>query len=124
MRRLMHHLSCLVVVGVAGITTPALSAIIYESAESGPTGQTAGAGPLIDSDWYLCQNFEVTSTVRTGSIGGHFIEFGSGGEVFGAIIRLNGEFDFPTASDFGRQGDFIILKTRTFFHEHLLLFIG
>ncbi|MCP4246402.1 MAG: hypothetical protein GY778_05065 [bacterium] len=76
------------------------AAIIYESATSGPTGQTTGSGNTISDSFYLAVNFEVTTTVETGSVGGHLKDFASAGSVFGAIIRLAGPGDFATLADF------------------------
>ena len=74
--------------------------IIFESAASGPTQQVSGSGLLVGSDFYVAVNFQLTETVVTGSIGGHFTDFDAGAPIFGAIVSVDGMFDFVRVADF------------------------
>lgn len=69
--------------------------IIFECAASGPTGQSAGSGTTVSAQAYTAVNFQITSTVTTGSIGCHLIDFDDARAVFGAIVKLTGPNDFP-----------------------------
>ncbi|RJR25921.1 hypothetical protein C4578_00445, partial [Candidatus Microgenomates bacterium] len=69
--------------------------IIFECAASGPTGQSAGAGTTVSAQAYTAVNFQINSTVTTGSIGCHLIDFDDARPVFGAIVKLTGQNDFP-----------------------------
>lgn len=71
-------------------------AIIYESATLGPTGQSGGAS--VNSSQFLAVRFLASSSVTTGSIGGHLQGFVSGG-LFGAVVALTGSTDFPDSFD-------------------------
>lgn len=70
--------------------------LIYESAVTGPTLQTSGSGTLVDDTAFTAVNFQITSTVTTGSIGAHLTDFG-GGQIFGAIVALTGPGDIPNS---------------------------
>jgi hypothetical protein len=85
-------IACLLLGGLMTLTvSPASAALIYESAASGPTGQTSGGGNSINDAFYLAVNFQVVSPVQTGSIGGHLIGFGGGtssGPSFSLAVRV------------------------------------
>lgn len=90
---------CFIVLALLLTTASSASGgLIYESAISGPTLQTGGSGTSIDSSFYTAVNFQVTSTVTTGSIGAHMSGF-STNPVFGAIVALTGQFDFPDSAN-------------------------
>jgi hypothetical protein len=75
-------------------------ATIFETATSGPTGQTSGSGLSVDSSFFTAVNFEVTSTVVVRSVGGHLIASTQEGEtLFGAIVKLTGQYDYPDQPD-------------------------
>ena len=81
------------------IAASASAEIIYESAASGPIGQTSGSGYSVSSEFFLGVNFQVVSTVTTGSVGGHFLRSASDEPVFGAIVALDGPGDYPDTRD-------------------------
>src|SRR5262245_33094291 len=76
----------------------ARAGLIYESAISGPTLQTGGSGTVVDATGFTAVNFQISSTVTTGSIGAHLTDFG-GGQIFGAIVALTGPSDFPDSTN-------------------------
>lgn len=82
-----------VLIGLA-VSTPLSAGLIFESAATGPTLQNGGSGTLIDDTFYTAVNFQITSTVTTGSIGAHMYGFNSA-PVFGAIVALASQFDVP-----------------------------
>lgn len=90
------------IVGGAFISMLAVSlaraSLIYESAVSGPTLQSSGSATSIDAAFFTAVNFQITSTVTTGSIGAHMQGF-STNPVFGAIVALTGQFDFPDSAN-------------------------
>ena len=83
----------ILVIGVCALPTHA--AIVYQSAESGPTGQTSGSGVMVDNEFFAAVNFEVTQTVVTGRVGAHLFSFVDDGPVFAALVRLDGPLDVP-----------------------------
>jgi hypothetical protein len=93
-------------VGVVLSLSPHLSAaILYESGTLGPTGVTwsdlsSGAVPGINITGSVFNGvrFELTVSVITTEVGGHFAS-PMNGTFFGAIVELSGENDFPNSSD-------------------------
>jgi hypothetical protein len=80
-----------------GLAARSGAAPIYESATLGSIGQSSGL--IVDAGQFLGVRFEVTATVQTGSIGGHFYDSGFPGGFFAAIVTLTGPADFPDSSD-------------------------
>jgi hypothetical protein len=81
-----------VLVFLAALPSRADAGYIYESATLGTTGITSGFNPSVDDRQFVGVRFDVTSTVTTGTIGGHFGGFGN---FFGAIVALSGPTDVP-----------------------------
>jgi len=101
----LRLLAALFVVAI-GSASRAGGEIIFESAASGPTGQVSGAYNVVDSASFLGVNFQITSTVTTGSVGGHLNDFDEGAPIFGAIVALDGPSDVPNSSDLS-SGDLL-----------------
>ncbi len=76
---------------IIAMSTSLHAAFIYESATLGATGSTNG-GTSVNSSQFLGGRFQVTSTVTTTAIGGHFR---GSGTFFGAIVELTSLTDFP-----------------------------
>jgi hypothetical protein len=74
--------------------------IIYESATLGQTGQiptvALSAGATSGSVYYAGSRFHIDDYVNVTAIGGHFCgDEDSDGDLFGAIVQLNGPAAFP-----------------------------
>lgn len=90
-----------------GLTSFAAEAVlIYESAPSGPLATLGSPLPYGDLPPVVVENqslgvkFHVSTPVTTGSIGGYFGPYGSvESDIIGAIVRLNGPYDFPNSFD-------------------------
>jgi hypothetical protein len=87
-------------------TSPATSAVIYESATLGPTGigiqqllQGAAQGTNVADSNFAGARFRIDQPVATTAIGGHFIRGLADESFFGAIVQLTDEFDFPNSGD-------------------------
>ncbi len=86
-----------ILVAVLAVAECAEAGYIYQSATLGPTGQ--GGGVVVAEDQILGVRFDVTSTVTTGSIGGHFVSDTAAGPYFGAIVALSGPNAFPESNN-------------------------
>ncbi len=88
-------------VSVADDTTlaanPSADPYVFESAQIGPTALASG-GVGISPTQYLGVRFEVTSTVTTAMMGGHFRDPISR-NMFGAIVALTDANDVPDSAD-------------------------
>jgi hypothetical protein len=86
------------VLGLAARTSRASvsgnSELFYASATMGTPGQTGGLS--ISSGFEPGARFTVSSTVTINAIGGHI---GGTGSIYGALVRLNDDFDFPDSFD-------------------------
>jgi hypothetical protein len=87
-----------IVFGIAAIAlsagTVAAQTSFYERATQGPIGVTSGSGLAVSSTFFCGWRFEVTDgPIQTVNIGGHF--FAGSGQVFGAIVELDGPNDHP-----------------------------
>jgi hypothetical protein len=93
-------LAILSVVGPLAGFAPA--EIIYESGHLGPTGIPQGAVDAANVNAFVFNGvrFNLTSTVVTTQVGGHFVgPVGTTGTLFGAVIKLVDENDFPDSRD-------------------------
>jgi len=86
----------ILILGGMGFPQHVFATLIYESATLGSTGQSSGFG--INSNSFLGSRFSIIQTVEVSAIGGHMSEFGSGGDVFGAIVDMSGPI--PAGSPF------------------------
>ena len=84
-----------VVVVVLAWGQVAQAAPIFESALLGGTG--VGGGSAVSLNQFLGVRFELTETVETQLVGGHF--FAGSGTIFAALVALDGLTDFPDSSD-------------------------
>jgi len=101
----MNRLLLLMVLGVL-FSTPvvAQSAIIFESGNLGPTGLSRD--DLLNSEpsinltvsVYGGVRFQLSQPVLITQVGGHFVD-SSNGTLFGAIVALDDENDFPDSND-------------------------
>jgi len=76
--------------------------IIFETATQGPSAPIAPDNYTVTSVQFLGARFVVDSTVKTTSIGGHFISDGGpagNGKFFGGIVALTTQSDFPDSID-------------------------
>jgi len=75
--------------------------ILFQTATSGPTGQTCGQGLAVDSNFFPGTRFQLTQPAVTSAVGGHFLptDFVTPRTVFGAIVRLTGPDDFADSAD-------------------------
>jgi hypothetical protein len=80
----------------AALATPAVAAVIYESATLGPIGQFGGTG--VFSDQFVGARFEITAPTTVTAIGGHL--YGSYDSIFGAIIALDSMDALPQGFPF------------------------
>ena len=88
--------------GLMLVSGPSASArIIFESAPA--TENVCACGSIANDVFYFAANFQITETVETGSIGGRLSNFTEGEPIFGAIVRIDGEFDWITPADFEGQ---------------------
>lgn len=86
-------------IALAGLNSTRLVAhTIFESAPADST--FCSCGQSASSDFYAAINFQITETVTTGRIGGHIRNYGDGTPVFGALFRIDAEFDRVTLADF------------------------
>lgn len=92
-------LRCAAFVFLTSAAIPSRAEIIFESAASGPTGQNSGSGTTVSAQAYTAVNFQIMSTVTTGSVGCHLIDFDDARPVFGAIVKLTGPNDFPNTAN-------------------------
>jgi hypothetical protein len=90
---------------VAGGVNSASGATIFESSTLGPTGITFAQlsngsvpGTNVNSFVYTGVRFELTQSVITSQLGGHFVE-SFAGDFFGAIVKLDGANDFPNSGN-------------------------
>jgi hypothetical protein len=86
-------------------TTNATAATIFESGTLGPTGVTwtdltSGAvpGANISTSTFNGARFQLNQPATTTKIGGHFVAQ-STGTLFGVIVELDDEHDFPDSDD-------------------------
>ncbi len=82
------------------------AATIYESGHLGTTGVSAQQlfdqtvpGSNVNLSVFLGARFEILQPANTTRVGGHFVGFGEGDSIFGAIIALTGESDLPDSFD-------------------------
>ena len=82
-------------------TDIAKAATIFESGTLGPTGIPQGSVPAtnVNTHVYTGVRFQLTQSVLTTQIGGHFVDRNNG-SFFGAIVALDNENDFPDSGDF------------------------
>jgi hypothetical protein len=106
------HSLCARLVWVSGILlgclaflslgTPAEAALIYQSAASLETGRYNNTANGVEADFtfYSGVNFFVSSPVTVQDIGGKFAPLPVTGnnEIFGAVVRVNSQFDNPDLS--------------------------
>jgi len=86
-----------------------LAVIIFESASLGQTGLSYEttlsrriSGLNVLSNVFAGYKFEILELTQVTRIGGHFLENsvdGGAGSIFGALVNLESEFDFPDSSD-------------------------
>ena len=81
-------------------TSPANAATIFESGTLGPVGLSQGSvtASNINAAVFAGVRFQLTETVFTSEIGGHFVDRNNG-TFFGAIIALDDVNDFPDSGD-------------------------
>ncbi len=103
-RRTTIVCSILIAVATCGLTPKSNADIIHESATMGPVDQYPGVGWIFDTQ-FLGSRFEITETTEITSIGGHI---GSENDllIFGAIVALDDNIDFPNGFPFW-QSDII-----------------
>ena len=96
------------------------AATIYESGTLGQVGVTnadltneLASGTSINESVFAGARFEVTDAVTISRIGGHFLGRSNGTSFFGAIVRLENEFDFPDSCDLSSP-DVVGATTLTF----------
>jgi len=80
----------------------AFADVIFESGTLGPTGLARGVvpGATVGSDVFNGVRFQLTEPTITTRVGGHFVtSTGATGTVFGAIVKLDNENDFPDSGD-------------------------
>ena len=84
------------------------AAILFESGTLGPTGINLSygeaPGTFVKDSVFVGVRFEIGQRAQTTHVGGHFAAvdgggFGNGGTFFGALIKLNGEDDFPDSDN-------------------------
>lgn len=83
-------------------TTSATAATIFESGTLGPTGIPRGVvpGANVSSDVFNGVRFELATPVITTQVGGHFVgSVGTTDTLFGAIVKLADENDYPDSAD-------------------------
>jgi hypothetical protein len=76
--------------------------IIYESGSLGPTGIPQGVVDAANVNGFVFNGvrFNLTSPVVTSQVGGHFVgSVGTTDTLFGAIVKLVDENDFPDSRD-------------------------
>lgn len=73
-------------------TSSAQAGLIFESGQV--SGQPPGGGIAIDDNYFVMHRFYLDDTYSINSIGGHF-EADRNRSIFGAIVGLTGEDDFP-----------------------------
>ncbi len=88
------------VVAIAFAAPPVSAAILFESGTLGPTGLAQGtvAATNITPNVFTGVRFQLTQSVVTTQIGGHFVDLVNG-TFFGAIVALDDENDFPDSGD-------------------------
>jgi hypothetical protein len=93
--------------------------ILFESGTLGPTGvpwadleNGTVPGTNVNPFVFPGVRFELTQSVRTSSIGGHFASQANG-TFFGAVIALDDEHDFPNSNDLSTP-DMLGTTTLTF----------
>jgi hypothetical protein len=87
--------------------TSAAADILFESGTLGPTGITwqqllddEPVGSNVASEVFSGVRFELTQPVVTTRVGGHIVSSpATVGTFFGAIVKLDDEFDFPNSGD-------------------------
>lgn len=81
-------------------TGVASAATIFESGTLGPTGLPQGSviASNITPAVFAGVRFQLTETVNTTQIGGHFVDENND-TFFGAIVQLDDENDFPDSAD-------------------------
>lgn len=80
-------------------TSSANAGLIFESAEYPQSGQTPNLGGLvIDDAYFVMHRFYLDNTYSLESIGGYFWA-DIGRTIFGAVVELSDENDFPNSFD-------------------------
>lgn len=90
----------LIAAALAFVHRDSQAAVLYESGTLGTTGVPYGTtdGTNINPFVYAGVRFELTQSVVTSQVGGHFVAF-TGGTFFGAIVKLSGPNDFPDSGN-------------------------
>ncbi|MHC4740554.1 MAG: hypothetical protein ACYS8Z_01505 [Planctomycetota bacterium] len=93
------------------LCSPGTAGIIFETAQSGPSGPGTGGGNTIDSIFFLCANFEIEKPTRIDVVGGHFMRSfqDNPNPIFGAIVAVDGPFGIPNPHDL--SGDNVLGTT-------------
>lgn len=94
--------SCMIIGGLGGRCS---GAAIFESATLGPTGITLSQlqtgevnGSHLSEVVFPGVRFRVTQHWETSTVGGHFVS-STGGQCFGAIVKLTDATDFPDSEN-------------------------
>ena len=82
---------------LAMIAATAQGGLLYESAISGPTGQTSGGGVITDDRFFSGQTFFVDQAWDVTAVGAHLR--GGSGSVFAALATVDSKFDTPSPTD-------------------------
>ena len=111
MNRLLSF-GCFVALAVAA--NNASAATIFESGTLGPTGLAQGsvAATNINSNVFTGVRFQLSQSVITTQVGGHFVSQ-SNGIFFGAVVKLESENDFPNSNNLSTS-DVLGTSTLTF----------
>jgi len=95
-RRLIAQI---VFLGYLLLSASANAGLIFESAEYPQSGQTPNLGGLgLDDTYFVMHRFYLDSTYSLESIGGYFWA-DRGRNIFGAVVQLSNEDDFPNSYD-------------------------
>jgi hypothetical protein len=87
---------------LAWLSHPAHADILFESGMLGPTGIPRGSvpGANVSATVFNGVRFQLDRPVETTQIGGHFVgSAGTTDTLFGAIVSLSDENDFPNSGD-------------------------
>ena len=92
-------LVCAVILGlVCARSAWATGPILFQTATMGTPGQTSGLS--IYSGQWPAARFDVTTTFAVDAIGGHmFRNFDNPNPIFGALVKLSSDFDYPDSFD-------------------------
>lgn len=79
-------------------TTPGPAYSLFETTQPLPPDNNVFNGQLANSQSYTGVNFQIQRTTKINSVGAHFVS-GSGGQVFGAIVKLDDRNGAPNPTD-------------------------